>query len=571
MHLVRSCTRWMFQKRVPLDLVHILGRNPIRLALKVSGALDARRLALRLAALAESEFDRIRHGTRRMDIEAIVADESIDERDKVIAVLRASLDLSLEMYADSEKIRKDMTTKYRLDMAMQSVSLHKHYGVVIGGMTEGMRDLKERLERLFEKLRKLKDNSPESRGLLESIQKVLSEMGEIRGAVDAVVQRTEPKVLPLLSEGLASYLAIKKQQLKPNEIADSRYVIYTIPNAVKAFIAYAGDRAADQYLPSELEAFVVALGRLPANWTKLKRFYSLPLVEAGTLNARLPEPYKTLSEQSIVRGYITPLKGAIEWICRQQDVTSPFALVKTKAPKSAPAKEDREPLSLPQLTALFKMAGGKVRPDDRWLPLLGYLTGARMGELVYLQAKDIKRLDQRWTQAELEMMDEDERPSSNPWLIDLGTDIIVDGRRVRRPTKNTGSRRIIALNQILDDLGFIAWAKARKGYIFDALHTGIVHPSSTASKRMARLMDEAGIKVHGGGQDVFHCLRHNCKDWLRDRDVPERTVDRQVGHAAGNAGDKYGSKPLRPKEVCALSILPLPERLVLSGYRTWAA
>ncbi len=45
MHLARSGARWMFQKRVPLDLVHLLGRNPIRLVLKVSGALDARRWA----------------------------------------------------------------------------------------------------------------------------------------------------------------------------------------------------------------------------------------------------------------------------------------------------------------------------------------------------------------------------------------------------------------------------------------------------------------------------------------------------------------------------------------------
>ena len=88
-HLVRSGTRWLFQMRVPLDLVPILGRNPIRLALKVSGAMDARRCATRLAAVAEREFDKIRG--KDMHLDDILDDASLDERDKIIGTLRACL------------------------------------------------------------------------------------------------------------------------------------------------------------------------------------------------------------------------------------------------------------------------------------------------------------------------------------------------------------------------------------------------------------------------------------------------------------------------------------------------
>lgn len=70
-----------------------------------------------------------------------------------------------------------------------------------------------------------------------------------------------------------------------------------------------------------------------------------------------------------------------------------------------------------------------------------------MSELVYLQGRDLK-----WNRA------------AQAWIFDLRGALVIDGHEVRRPLKNSGaSKRIIALPSILDEIGFVAWARERRG------------------------------------------------------------------------------------------------------------
>jgi hypothetical protein len=64
MNLWRRGSRFTFQKRVPSDLVPVLGATPIRLALPRCGSRQAARLAALLGGTAEATFQQLRFGMR---------------------------------------------------------------------------------------------------------------------------------------------------------------------------------------------------------------------------------------------------------------------------------------------------------------------------------------------------------------------------------------------------------------------------------------------------------------------------------------------------------------------------
>ncbi len=103
---------------------------------------------------------------------------------------------------------------------------------------------------------------------------------------------------------------------------------------------------------------------------------------------------------------------------------------------------ERVPFEVSELNQWFAHCAGEARADGKWLPLLATITGARIGELVYLQGKDVCLM-----QAE---------DNSSHWVIDLRNDIDLGGGETeKRKIKNKGSRRLIALHEIFVEVGFI--------------------------------------------------------------------------------------------------------------------
>lgn len=175
------------------------------------------------------------------------------------------------------------------------------------------------------------------------------------------------------------------------------------------------------------------------------------------------------------------------------------------------------------------------------------MTGARLGELAYLQPGDIQ-------------------PYLDHWVINLIDGIEDDNGNVNeRKLKTDASRRIIALPDAIKDTGFIEWVQGIRGTTIWPQLLRTERPHATASKRQIRLMKLAD--VHVPLRQTFHSLRHNYKDHLRARDVSDRTIDIQVGHALDTVAKTYGSKSLRPDEIVHLAALPLPEGLDLRPYR----
>jgi integrase len=158
-------------------------------------------------------------------------------------------------------------------------------------------------------------------------------------------------------------------------------------------------------------------------------------------------------------------------------------------------------------------------------------TGGRLGELVYLQKRDVNQSDGRW-------------------IIDLTKHILIDDdiddvagaskitptKEIEAPrkTKNARSKRFVALHESLELLGFLEWVDNRdQGFLFPMLHRA-EHVSNAASKRFMRLFKEAGI--HEPITDVFHSLRHSYRDLMADNDIAEATAEKQLAHTPSTQG-----------------------------------
>jgi DNA-binding transcriptional regulator YiaG len=240
-----------------------------------------------------------------------------------------------------------------------------------------------------------------------------------------------------------------------------------------------------------------------------------------------------------------------------------------------PPPEDRYPLSKDKLNKLFRECtrnAGSKRPEDVWLPLLGYLTGARLGELVGLRTQDIELTDGVWT-AELSSRIDGEASIAPSYTRKKGSR--KKGRK-NREIKNPDSLRRFALHHKLTDLGFIDWVGRQRDeghiYLFPDLHNikskrpsdaAPKRPSGVASKRMQRLFET--LKM--GSKYVFHSLRHSFKDWAREGEIAERTIALQAGHSLEGVALNYGSKVLTDKQLQQIASLPIADGVELDVFK----
>lgn len=166
-----------------------------------------------------------------------------------------------------------------------------------------------------------------------------------------------------------------------------------------------------------------------------------------------------------------------------------------------------------------------MRDAHFWLPVLGYYTGARLGELVQLHVADVHL------------------NGSVPYI-----DISEEGGEARgsgseKSVKSEAGIRKVPIHPDVMALGFAAFvakvAKDKRGKrLFWQVGFGADGQASTVfSKWFARLMDKAGLR---DPSLVFHSFRHTAEDAFRNALLPQYTTDRIIGHSGGKVSDGYG-------------------------------
>ena len=351
---------------------------------------------------------------------------------------------------------------------------------------------------------------------------------------------------PLLSECLKVFLDAKTEQLPGN----SREPAY-FEHRLNAFISIVGDKKVAAYNISDLELLAQRLQYLPKRHSVASEWRDKTLLQVIEENSARQNKGRCLSEVTVRVNYIGKIKTTFRWLCSEYKVKYPFAYDNVLIPTHLASSIERSSLDADKLNVLFRECATNVenkRPEDVWLPLLAYLTGARLAELVELRLTDIKRYH-----------GED--------IVDLTTRVEDDeGVEENRRVKNRESRRKFALHRKLRELGFIDWVEgqrqARHKFLFPDLWRA-KRPSHAASKRFQRLFKK---KLGWEPEFVFHSLRHSFKDWTRSLNVSERTIAIQAGHALDGVALNYGSKKLRPDEFKLLASLPLQEGVDLGVF-----
>ncbi len=522
-HLWRRPSGFVFQLHIPQRFVESLGRTPIRIRLGPLPRAEANWFARILAGRGTVMLERgMGRDVLSRSLAALAAELEALRKEEFRAGVRA-LPTWFEEGEDPELIVHHQARR----------KIHE-------AQRDTLRGVRQRLDGLGAALSQDGAAWEAERAMHD---RLVDRLASTTSALPASVEVAQGPSTPLLSTTIDAYLSRKRE----DEVGKAH--VDGLPRRFRGFIEHVGDKPIDQYTASDLQSFTSTLARVPATWSKEAEIKDLSARAASEWNIARRQPLPRMSETTIRLGYARPIRTWFAWLALEHRFPNPFAGMRLAVPKSAKNSVRRKPLTMPELTRWLAYAERQSRPDDRFLPLLGFLTGARIAELVFTQARDLRQF-------------------GDAWALSLAEPLIVDGREVRRPLKNANSARLVALHDTLVEAGFIKWAMDRppNGWLFPHLHQAdIVRPSDTASKRMSRSMKAAG--VHEPLVKVFHSLRHNSRDWLeRVVKLPDSIVRRQMGHAAEDTAETYGEDPLLPEEVQRIARAPLPEDLDITPY-----
>ena len=161
-------------------------------------------------------------------------------------------------------------------------------------------------------------------------------------------------------------------------------------------------------------------------------------------------------------------------------------------------------------------------PDDFWAPLIALYTGARLGEIVTLNANDIE-------------VDSD----SGVFVMNIATSKAV------KKAKNENSRRRVPLPTELISLGLIEYVERVRALGATVLFphrkanaTRAADPSKHVSRVFGQHLTDVGIVNPG---KVFHSFRHTVITRMHVNRVPVGDAELIVGHAAQEMHERMSS------------------------------
>lgn len=298
---------------------------------------------------------------------------------------------------------------------------------------------------------------------------------------------------------------------------------------VRRFVEVNGDIRVDQIKKTHVRELLVRLRECPK---------SLPLRhKGGTLAAAIAygkqHPEIPKLAVSTINAHCTYLRLILNWAFFRDYVLF-NAASGLHVRDTRPRAEKRLPYSIADLKMLFEESalytghmpvirtqpGPHVYRDAKfWLPLLALFTGARLGELMNLTPRDLRRENQ------IDYFD------------------ITKGATITR-VKSRASERRIPLHPELIRIGITCFFEQKKLAGEQYVFTDIGRVTDDGLKAISwhekwrRINRQAGCEHP---KKTFHSLRHSFKDACRAADVPEEVHDALTGHMTASIGRRYGS------------------------------
>ncbi|KQQ33921.1 hypothetical protein ASG19_21770 [Rhizobium sp. Leaf306] len=559
LYLVRSGSIYLFQIRLPKRIGGGAGSRPIRVSLGALSHQEARELADALAALARTAFKEIE---KRMaeDNEADLAHTASDlagydvENDWpyefVSLILKAGLfDAREPIRAPTPEEAKGHELMRGLVRIGQQVSA-KQSGQPYDEMIADNADLLA--ARQIAKHGKMAGPVSIPEQLYASTQvpvvpasNAMSVAPSIKRSMKGPISRSEtpafkedrrsvkrkPSTKPLFSQIASEYLTLR-QSGKSGKSTDLDIAEFRL----NMFVELIGDHPIDTYTPTDLQAFIELLKFWPARQKDRDESLTPREIIDGNRDFHL----ETLALKTLQEGYVAVVKTAFGSRTTTYDYANPVAGAKLVYPDSARDPLRTEPLSVQKIGLLLKTGVEQGMMDTAMLPLLGLLTGRRLGLLVHLQGMDFRE------------------KFEGVWVAQTGGIVYRDGIWRRVPYKTGASVSFFVLHNFLVEIGFPQWAKEQgDAFIFRELMR-LADPSKSASSYMTRLMDEAGIK--DVSQEKFHSLRAGFISTSGDKGIEARDRKLQAGHELGaDEHELYGFQTLTETKARQIAYMPLPD------------
>lgn len=531
--LTKHGQSWVFQRRVPKALDPDFRIAAIRIRLGEVPLKVARRAALLLGAASQLAFERLRRENNT------VAEDNVTEDKKArIAFLQHNLREMLPFLGgldsaascnSSNPTMAKLMVETGLDALVALGTDQKRGGALANSQGPA---LEKHFRRVIEDEQHARayfgfDPLPPAPSMLENITAGIE---RVTSQVGALAIQLQPKETPLYSVAADKYIATLKEA-HGEDYVEAKYQ----EHRRDVFLDLIGDKPVDQYTKDDLQTFVNEIRHLPPNYSRSKD-YKVANIKLYISENKVAKKVG-LSANTLLNNYVARVKTVIREGCRSVGANYALAHVEIKIPKAAPAPRQQIPPDYPTLQRLFKAGKSTGVLADLMLPLLGFLTGRRLAILVNLRSEDIIRYHGMWVVA----------PKSV---------VVVDGERITVPIKTIDSLQFYVLNNFLERIGFIEWARKQDGFVFASLHDGVKDPAKTASKRMGRVSKRAGVSR--AFLQTFHSLRHARRNEDRDQKVDPATSRRQAGRKPGDQHDEYGSGVISRLEVTELAKAELP-------------
>lgn len=579
LYLVRSGGTYLFQIRLPKRIGGGAGSRPVRISLGALPHQEARELADALAALARAVFKEIEKrmaGYEGPDLARIVsafADEDIPADDWpfefAALILKGGLfDLrepareptpeearGLEMMRGLVRIGREVSAKQAgqphdemiAENAEMLVASHiaKHDKAVPPAplpkqlyASTSATDIAER-DGVFDSRPPEALQTPASAAVPSGKgQRLISAKGTPAFKLDRrIVDRpasTKPPFSKIANDYLALRRSSKSDENKDIAIAEAR---------LNLFAELIGDHPIDTYTATDLQAFI----DLIKYWPKNPKCRPDHLTAREIIDSNQDYRFETLAKKTLEEGYVAVVKAALNSGQITHDYR-PIANAKLVYPDLARATVHTEPLGSAKIQKLFETGVASGMFDNAFLPLLGFLTGRRLGLLLHLKGEDFRE------------------KFEGVWVAQTSGIVQSNGKWKRVPIKNSASASFFVLHNFLIEIGFVQWAKERGDQFLFPQLMKLKDPSKSASSYMGRLFEDAGIKDSRG--EVFHSLRGGYIADTGDQNIEKRDRQMQVGHEVGDdEHDKYGFRTLTERKARILANLPLNPDIDLSMFK----
>eukprot|EP00873_Tetraselmis_striata_P040194 jgi/Tetstr1/460458/TSEL_005717.t1 len=237
-----------------------------------------------------------------------------------------------------------------------------------------------------------------------------------------------------------------------------------------------------------------------------------------------PRSDKPLSPKTVKDSYISGLRSVFGWaVANRKMASNPASGVKVGRIKRVRLRDpwfshEETVAILSAATAVKRKAKEPLQryAGKRWVPWLCAYTGARVGEMVQLRKKDVRREGDRW-------------------IITITPEA---------GTVKTKEQREVSIHPHLVEMGFTEFVtNAAEGPLF--MWTGTERPAWRTAKN--RLREFIRTIVSDPNIDPNHGWRHTFKTLGSEVGIQDKVLDAICGHAPRTEGESYGGVTIAAK------------------------